>query len=619
MMRRKIGLLCALVLILISAAAFVLGGCELTAAGMMQTTGLPAAEKSILPSTPAEYAKSENVYARLNVDGSLAGAYVVNSYAVKSAGAILDYGAYATVENLTDLSAIDQQRDEIAFRAAAGNFYYQGNMSGAELPWHFEISYTLDGKDVAAAALAGATGQLQIRIKTGRNPAGDSLFYDNYLLQVSLTLDAEHCRNISAANATIAAAGEQKQITFSVLPQSEGDLLLSADISDFAMDGISIAAVPFNMEFPLPDTAGLTGGLNDLAGGIADLDSGVQELSSGMRTLTDNAGDVAAGSRQIMDGLAELSGNSSQLTSGSAQILSALKKIDRGLSKADFSDLDDLAQLPAALRQFSAALGEMQDSLAQLQPGYGGAYAALDSAIVGLSPVGSISQEALEALLYSTAPENYNTILALIADYAAAQTIKGIYGQTQPVFAAVAEMIPGLAAGLAQLQVGLDKMASELGASLGGNDVAEQLAELSDGLAQLAANYKKFDQGLNEYIDGVGSLSANYPAFNHGLLQYLDGVASAGSGISRLAGGSAELTTATGDMPNEVDTVINELMAQYDYADFTPQSFTDSRNSHIIAVQFIMTTEPIAKSKPQMIAEPEQPQGFFDRLLALFR
>lgn len=614
-MQRKTGLLSALILILIG-AALALGGCGQTAADSnWQPTGLPAAETRVLPSTPAEYTKNENVYARLNTDGSLAGAYVVNSYAVKAGGAILDYGAYETVENLTDLSAIEQQRDQIAFRAAAGNFYYQGNMSQAELPWQIEISYTLDGQAVKAEALAGAAGHVQIRIKTGRNPAGDSLFYDNYLLQVSLTLDAERCRNISAANATVAAAGDQKQVTFSVLPETEGDLLLSADISDFAMAGISIAAVPFSMDFPLPDTAGLTGGLDDLAGGIADLDSGVQELSSGMRTLTANAGDLAAGSREIMDGLAELSGNSGELTSGSAKILSALKKIDRGLNEADFSDLADLAQLPAALQQFSAVLGEMQGGLEELQEGYGGAYAALDSAIGGVSD--GVDPADLGALM-SANPDN-PTLAILIADYTAAQTIKGTYEQAQPAFAAVDAMIPDLNAGLAQLQGGLDKLASELGASLGGNDVADQLTELSDGLAELAAGYKKFDQGLNEYMDGVGSLSDNYPAFNDGLLQYLDGVASAGSGIGELANGSAELATATGDMPEEVNTTIDALMAQYDYGDFTPQSFTDARNSHIAAVQFVMTTEPIAAPEPEPVAEPDAPQSFFDRLLALFR
>jgi putative membrane protein len=597
-------------------AALFLSACDKDA----ESNGWPAIDTPVsgnvaIPDTPAVYTKNEDVYAKLQADGSVMAAYVVNSFAVKTGGTIADYGAYAAVENLTDLSAISNQRGIVSLQAAAGNFYYQGNMSQPQLPWQIKITYQLDGQAIAAADLAGASGKLNISIKTTENAAVDSVFYDNYLLQLTLTLDSESCRNIVAENASIADAGDQKKITFAVMPGTAGDLQLSADVTDFEMEGISIAAVPFAMEIAMPDTADITGGLDDLAGGIADLDGGVQDLSEGMQTLVYNSQNLASGSWDITDGLAQLSGNSSDLISGSAEILSALKQIDNSLQDADFSSLDQLAQLPAALDSLATALGQISGGLQGLETGFSGAYAALDSAIATVS--GGISQQDLAAL--ATANAGNSAFMTLLADYTAAQTIKGTYQQVKPAFAAVNNNLPTLIASLGQVQGGLDEMSSQLTASLGSSDLAGDLEELQDGIDELAANYKKFHSGLKDYTDGVDTLNDNYATFNDGLLQYLEGVASAGSGIGELADGSAELSSATQDMPDQVNGAVQEMQDQFDYSDFQLVSFIDARNEQIAGVQFVMTTEQIAVPEEQTPEQPEEQQGFFARLLALFQ
>lgn len=42
------------------------------------------------------------------------------------------------------------------------------------------------------------------------------------MLQISVTLDAELCEDITSRNGTVANAGSDKQITFVVLPGGEG-------------------------------------------------------------------------------------------------------------------------------------------------------------------------------------------------------------------------------------------------------------------------------------------------------------------------------------------------------------------------------------------------------------
>lgn len=208
----------------------------------------------------AAYTKNENVYVRLEQDGDISGVYVVNTFRVTKKGEITDYGDYDKIQNLTNLDIIESDKDEHTFIAEEGTFYYQGDIVKAELPWNFDIVYTLDGEEVDNNELAGQEGELEIRMKIRKNPAfTDESFFQAYMLQASFTLDPKLCDNISANGVVIgeaAAGGEQQasvqttvtdaganeNITFIVYPGVEADVIVTADIQDFEMDDISINA-----------------------------------------------------------------------------------------------------------------------------------------------------------------------------------------------------------------------------------------------------------------------------------------------------------------------------------------------------------------------------------------
>ena len=103
---------------------------------------------------------------------------------VSQAGTVTHYGDYSSVVNLSDSTPISYSEGEVTLDAAAGRSYYEGTLSEVELPWNIEISYKLDGKAVAPEELGGASGQLEIAIKTSKNEAVSGGFYDNYLAHV---------------------------------------------------------------------------------------------------------------------------------------------------------------------------------------------------------------------------------------------------------------------------------------------------------------------------------------------------------------------------------------------------------------------------------------------------
>ena len=60
------------------------------------------------------------VYANLSATGQVEQAYVVNSFDLKESSTVVDYGAYDSVENLTNLQPIEQAGEEITFTGEAG-------------------------------------------------------------------------------------------------------------------------------------------------------------------------------------------------------------------------------------------------------------------------------------------------------------------------------------------------------------------------------------------------------------------------------------------------------------------------------------------------------------------
>lgn len=304
--------------------------------------------------TPSD-GPEEVIYARLDASGDPQDAYAVVALTLTEDGTATHYGRYTAVSNLTDTSPIDYRSGIVTLEADAGRYYYQGTLRSAKMPWNIEISYTLNGSEIDPDELGGRSGELGVNINTSVNSGFDPYFTENYMLQISVTLDASLCENISTRNGTVASAGSDKTITFVVLPGGEGDVGFTADVTDFEMGGFTIAAVPYSMDsmMDMSELDGITSGIDQLTGAITQLTSGASAIN---------------------DGAGALSENSATLTDASDQIESALRQISDGLQGYDLSSmtegLDQLQQLPAAFTQVAAALSQAGDGLIELYGGY---------------------------------------------------------------------------------------------------------------------------------------------------------------------------------------------------------------------------------------------------------
>ena len=346
----------------------------------------------------------------------------------------------------------------ITARIKEGRFYYKGKIKKNELPWNIDIKYFLDGEPISTGALSGAAGNVRVQIKTERNQNVDPSYFENYMLQISMELDAEKCKNIKASGGTFANSGNNKMVSFSIMPGKEGIVSLTTDSSAFGMDGIDITALPFSAVIDIPDISSLEKGMTSIVYGIGQLEQGVTEFQKGLK---------------------KIDSGSSQLISSSEKIKNALQTINNSLAAGQGGfDAETLGVLADALDNANGTLGDAINEI----------------------PADDLEQEDLDSLISAltyardagqATEEDMTNLDKLINTYDKAQIVKSIYGSSD-----VSEVF----------------VSSSL--ALGG--AGEGIEDLQQNISLLNEKYSLFHLGLVSYSEGISESARGSSALKEG-------------------------------------------------------------------------------------------------------
>jgi X-X-X-Leu-X-X-Gly heptad repeat protein len=403
--------------------------------------------------------KEEIVYGILDLDGSVNNLYVVNIF---NGGTITDYGTYSDIRNMTTSEKLDQKIDQITINTKADKFYYQGTLAKKELPWNIAIKYFLDDKEISASELAGKSGKLKITMAVKANDKINNSFYNNYALQIALSLDNKLCSNIKAENATVAEAGSKKQLAYTVLPGKGIDIVATADVRDFEMDAITINGIKLSLGITV-DSDEFTGQITELAGAIEGLDDGAAELLKGLNQLSSGMQKYIDGMKAFKDGLGQLSNGASQLNTGAAALKNGLSELTK--------QNDPFINGASAIQQTT----------------FDAVNAQLKGMNLGL-PV--------------LTPANYSAVLSAIPDLAAVK--KQLDGAVQ-----FTQGLKGYMDGVEQLSKGASDLAKGTGEFNSSAKVISSSAnELYYGAVELNGGIQKLRDGLATYKAGTKKLRA---------------------------------------------------------------------------------------------------------------
>lgn len=640
---------------------------------MVLTSAVPAfaAETQDQPSE-----KEEVIYINLDAGGEVRDVYAVNIF---NSGDVVDYGDYSSVQMLNSTEPISQNGDKITFTSAKEKNYYQGDLENAEIPWNISVRYYLDGKEYSADEIAGKSGKLEIHFQITKNDACPGTFFDDYALQASVTLDTEQCSNISAPDATIANVGSSKQLTYTVLPGEGMDTVITADVTDFEMSAVSINGIHLNLNVEVDD-AELKEQVNELIDAVEQLDDGAVELSDGSAELLDGTAEAKDGASSLHSGIESLDSGvatlqnglsavqggldtlyaqSGSLTAGSSEYQATMVSLQTAVNGLSVTN-EDLTQLTAASGQVKQAISALSEGASALQENLGyEQYKAvmaqnglnIDELLAGnASAVETI--ESYEALL-----EQLSVIPGmgdLVNQYKSrilgtSEQIKALLNANSAAIAGteaylngVSDQLPALTQGLAELSAQyeiFDASISQLVNTLG--NMTGNLSALANGVNQLVDSYEELDSGIGAYTDGVAQVVAGYSQVMDGVsslaegskelvsgsgelydgtVELYDGVAALCDGAQEMADGTGEFRTETADMNDRMDEEIDSLLESIGGSMEDPVSFVSEKNTNVESVQFVIQTEAIEAEEADEAEDTveEEPETFWDKVRGLF-
>ena len=561
--------------------------------------------------------KEEVVYVNLDNDGSVREINVVNIFGGNTEGVIVDYGKYLDVRNMTTTDTIDFSGDAIKIHSSAEKLYYEGKLESTLMPWDIQIRYFLDGREYSAEEIAGKSGEIKITVRITQNQKYRGDFYDNYALQASLSFDTDQCKNIVAPDATVANVGSKKQLTYTILPGKGADIEITAEVSEFEMDGISINGIPLNLNIEVDDEE-LMEQVTELLDAISQLDDGAAELHDGVFDLQDGAqsdlksgvNDLQDGAGQLHDGAADLKDGGSTLQDGAADLQNGVNALDEGIHSLN----SGIGQMQEALNTLNRQSPELvngsasfQAALTQLQEALNGAALTTED-LSALTDASSAMKAGINDLVNGiTALQNHVNFDAY-KDVMAQNglDIDGLQQKNESAINGLEGLIMSLSTQIEDLKkAGVDTSEIEAqvsqlsdiisllaanNASIGGTEsylqtVSSNLSSLLQGATALQGNYGTFDGKIEELVNKIGGLAyqmselssaintlvSEYGKLDQGIKDYTEAVARivAGysqitDGASRLVAGSSALKTGSESLYSGTGELLSGIVEIYD-------------------------------------------------------
>lgn len=446
----------------------------------------------------AETVKHERVYAVTNAAGDAL--TVIDNVRLENGDALTeidDRTLLTALENVGGTEKFTQSGETVTWKADGNSIIYQGTSDKA-LNVTPVVRMTLDGKEVTAADVKNASGELVMTV---------SYRAESPFLAVTLMPLSDDVTSVTVDNGTVLTDGAHSFLMGFGVPGADADLELPDSFTMTAhvdhadlnwMMTIATAQPVKVLTDALSDHAAdaqtlvsdLTAGLNALADGseIPESNEDIHELLTALNTLFD-------GAAQLKDGLDTLSSNSTALNDGAAQLFAAV--LDTANTQLAAAGLDALSiEVPALTASNYAAV--LDDLIAQLDP------AVIDKTIEDLAKaqvreavmaqedkVREAVTEVVRGQVRDAVQAQEETIRAAVTDVVKEQVRQAVAAQEDTIRAAVTQAVQ------AQVQ---DAVQAQEDTILAGVTQAVQAQVLEGVLAQAGLNMT-----AQQYQDAVAA------------------------------------------------------------------------------------------------------------------
>lgn len=398
--KRYIALLLALSMLLA-----LLSGCGNKDSGETESTPEPTKHPEY-ELTDNAVSKEETVYINISPDGEVQKLSVTDRLHTDM--------PQVRVEDRSDLSDIKDVKtylepvrdsDRLYWDMDSTDLYYSGS-SDKTPPMKISVDYTLDGKAVKGASLAGKSGDVTITIKaenTLKKTVGEYEISCPMLFICGMILPDENFSEVTAPNGVVLGDGSRQLVFFAGVPGMNDSLgtdklgldfgtslggseyTVTAKASDFALGNMMFIAVPFSsisslgpddikvgtesVKTMLSDIQGLMGAFSSL-----DLADMVQMLYGDAQQIEQLINSVGRAAKLYKENKALIDVLNKYVTEGNLakleQLLADMQRIDtsRLQTLSQFTHLSELLELIGKLNTNIGALAQFTRDYLEMAP-----------------------------------------------------------------------------------------------------------------------------------------------------------------------------------------------------------------------------------------------------------
>lgn len=534
--------------------------------------------------------KDESVYVKADASGKVNETTVTEWLKNPNNGKTEDVTELQNVENVKgDETYTTGSEGSVSWKSEGKDIYYQGT-TDKELPVDVEITYTLDGKEVAAKDLKGKDGKLEMKVqytnksKETVDVSGESVeMYTPFAMVTAMMLPSDEYTNVTIDHGKIVSDGDKNIVVGLGFPGLEENLNLeSKDIEIDIPDSFTITADVKNASVgptmtvassdvleqfgldeidsfdDLSDSVGeLENAAEQLTDGSAKAADGSSALAEGSNTLATGAGTLAAGTsalatgvKTLADGVNTLNSKSGDLTKGVSDLASGVNDYTGGVS-----DLADGSS------KVSAGAESLKNGLATAQTGIEGLAAGVGTLRGGFEGDGTknnpgannLANGTVQAIgATSTAIDN---LAALIKDMAGNQgTVQAqatINGKDQAVEAAVNQLV---SAGIVT-EENKESCAAAIRTAVNDHISAEAKVTSEKASVNPTEAIKAAKTAIGTASTYAAGLQTNVGALYEGTKTVQSGVGDLKKGNSQLAAGAKDLADGTSALASGASTL----------------------------------------------------------------
>ena len=260
----------------------------------------------------------EAVYVNLDAYGTQKEMRIVKGVTLNGATKLSDFGNYSEVNNLTSHDEPIKRSDGVDFdlkNTDNERFYFEcipENPDTLQMPWTFDLSYKLNGKQIKYEDLAGVNGLVEITIHAIPNPNADEYYRNNMTLIAGTGVNMDKASNIEAEGAQIQSFGSYKFAVFMGLPSEENTYTIKIGAEDFEFTGIYFLMTPATLsQLDMVDEFkkakdDLSGARSDLYTGLSSMLSTMNSMKSGLNTMQSGISSINTVREQLINSRATL-------------------------------------------------------------------------------------------------------------------------------------------------------------------------------------------------------------------------------------------------------------------------------------------------------------------------